>query len=103
MGDYNNLAADQHQMRGEFSLSDVLKMCSSARVSLPRKGKENKPLAHSNKKAPRERESLYAVKPWSKPWGRLIPTRQSRPTHTRAQEEDRSVHLHLHAPPLDVC
>jgi hypothetical protein len=41
MGDYNNLAADQHQMRGAISLSDVLKMCSSARVSLPRKGKEN--------------------------------------------------------------
>jgi hypothetical protein len=40
MGDYNNLAADQHQMRGAISLSDVLKMCSSARVSLPHKGKE---------------------------------------------------------------
>ena len=40
MGAYNNLAADQQKIRGAFSLSDLLKMCSSARVSLPRKGKE---------------------------------------------------------------
>src|SRR5215218_825311 len=82
MGAYNNLAAEQHQMRGAFSVQCPENV--ELRPDSPAANQRGNPSTTHTTFA----ESVPTVKPWPKTWP--PPTRTPRPTHISTGEPEHS-------------